>query len=55
MIKSRIIKRVGHVELGEGGEMDTGFMWGNLKQRDQLENRDKDGSVKKVKQSLYRP
>jgi len=47
MMKSRIIKRVGHVELGGGGEMDTGFMWGNVKQRDQLKDRYEDGSVKR--------
>jgi len=57
MIKSRIITPGGGDmwNMGGRGEMDTGFVWGNLKQRDQLEDQGEHRGVKKGKAIPLRP
>jgi hypothetical protein len=38
MIKSRRMRWEGHVARRGGGEVYTGFWWGNLRERDHLED-----------------
>jgi hypothetical protein len=38
VIGLRRVRWVGHVALWGRGEVYTGFLWGNLKERDHLEN-----------------
>ena len=39
VVKSRIMRWAGYVaRMGEGGEAYTGFWWGNLRERDHLED-----------------
>ena len=45
LIKSRIMRWMGHVARLGRGEVYTGFWWGNLKERDQLEDPGIDGRV----------
>ena len=46
VIESRGVSWAGHVaSVGGGGEVYTGFWWGNLKERDHLENRGVDGRI----------
>jgi len=45
VIKSRRMTWVGHVARMGRGEVHTGSLWGNLMERDHLENRGVDGSV----------
>jgi len=39
------MKWVGHVESRNRGEVHTGFWWGNLKERDHLEDLSIDWSI----------
>jgi hypothetical protein len=38
VIKSRKMRWVGHLRYGGRGEAYTGFWWGNLRERDHLED-----------------
>jgi len=45
VIKSRIMRWTDHVQVWRTGEAYTGFWWGNLRERDQLEDLDIDGKI----------
>jgi hypothetical protein len=45
VIKSRKMRRAGHVARTGRGEAYTGFWWGNLRERDHLENPGIDGMI----------
>jgi hypothetical protein len=45
VIKSRRMRWAGHVTLRWGGEVSTGFWWGNLRERDHLEDPSVDGRI----------
>jgi hypothetical protein len=45
MIKSRRIRWAGHVERMGRGDVHTGFWWGNMKERDLLEDTGVDGMI----------
>ena len=45
VIKSRRMRWVGHVALGERGEVLTQFGWSNVGERDHLEDRGTDGRM----------
>jgi hypothetical protein len=45
LIKSRRMKWAGHVARMGRGEVYTGFWWGNLKERDHLEDPSVDGRL----------
>jgi len=45
VIKSRRIRWVGNVMLMGRREVHTGFWWGNLRERDHLEDPGADGSI----------
>ena len=45
VIKSRIMRWVGHVALRGRGEAHTGFWWGNLNERDRLKEPGVDGRI----------
>ena len=45
VIKSRGTGQAGHVKCVERREMHEEFWWGNLKERDQMENLDVDGII----------
>jgi hypothetical protein len=45
VIKSRRMRWVEHVARMGGGEVYTGFMWGNLRERDHLEDLGVDGRI----------
>jgi len=44
-IKSRTMRWAGHVTRVGRGEVRTGFWWGNLRERDNLENPGVDGRI----------
>jgi len=44
-IKSRRMRWEGHVLLGERGEWCTGVWWGNLREKDHLEDLGIDGKI----------
>ena len=45
VIKSRRMRWAEHVALRGRGNVYTGFWWGNLRERDHLEGREKDGRI----------
>jgi hypothetical protein len=45
VIKSKGMRLAGHVACMGRGEVHTGFWWGNLRERDHLEDLDGDGCV----------
>jgi hypothetical protein len=45
VIKSRRVRWAGHVARRGRGEAYTGFWWGNLRERDHLEDPDTDGRI----------
>jgi len=45
VIKSRRMRWAGHVARMEREEVYTGFWWGNLKERDHLEDQGVDGRI----------
>ena len=45
VIKSRRMRWAGHVACMERGEAYTGFWWGNLRQRNHLEDQGVDGNI----------
>ena len=45
VMKSKRMRWRGHVALWGTGEVYTGFWWGNLRERDQLENPGVDGRI----------
>jgi hypothetical protein len=45
VVKSRGMRLAGHVARIAGGELYTGFWWGNLKERDRLEDYGLDGMI----------
>jgi len=45
VIKWRRMRSVGHVTCIGGGEVHTGFWWGNLRERDLLEDPGIDGRI----------
>jgi hypothetical protein len=45
MIRSRRLRLVGHVARMGRGEVHTGFWWGNMRERDNLEDPGVDGRI----------
>ena len=45
VVKSRKVRWAGHVAQMGGGEMCTGFRWGNLRERDHWGDPDGDGRI----------
>jgi hypothetical protein len=45
VIKSRIMRWAGHVDIRGKGEVSTGFWWGNMRERDPLEDLSVDGMI----------
>jgi len=45
VVKSRRLRRAGNVACVGSGEVYTGFWWGNLRERDHLEDPRVDGRI----------